>query len=32
MFKRSDHVFMILNGLLLMGVSLVPFSAAGGIS
>jgi uncharacterized membrane protein len=28
MFKRSDHVFMILNGLLLMGVSLVPFTSA----
>jgi len=26
--RRSDHVFMILNGLLLMGVTIVPFPTA----
>jgi uncharacterized membrane protein len=26
--RRSDHVFLILNGLLLMGVTVVPFPTA----
>jgi uncharacterized membrane protein len=28
MFRRVDHIFLILNGLLLMGISLVPFTSA----
>ena len=28
LFKRTDHVFRILNGLTLMGISLVPFTSA----
>lgn len=28
MFKRTDHMFLMLNGLLLMGISLVPFTSA----
>lgn len=28
MFNRTDHVFLMLNGLLLMGVSLTPFTSA----
>ena len=28
MFKRTDHVFLMLNGLLLLGISLTPFTSA----
>lgn len=28
MFNRTDHVFLMLNGLLLMGISLTPFTSS----
>lgn len=28
MFHRTDHLFLLLNGLLLMGISLVPFTSS----
>jgi uncharacterized membrane protein len=28
MFRHTDHIFLLLNGLLLMGISLVPFTSA----